>query len=541
MLEIALLFLCFFERKSSQLLASHAPKSQNMKRFGYINKVDPRLWAVSISLIISFVLGFNFYINADGILYLNTANSFLTNSALIPPPGAKWPFYPMLIAGLSAITGVTAQTSALIWQALFLALLIVSFINIVRVLGGNRVIQHLAAIVILLHPDLNENRNMIIRDFGYWAFLLTSFYYLLRYMDKPAWSYAVLWTISISIAILFRIEGIVIAGLAPLLIFFLPKENYWHRTLHVARFYAIWIILGIAVLAVVFWRNHAISLSALGRIDELPRWWQHLTGAFFIRWENVRDTINLLFPEMKSPHVSVFLIGGLVTYVFYRLLNTLGIFFFALVLYGQIKHTLKDVVTAPKRYVLYGFLAINLFIIIVFVTNHWFVASRYLMATSLILLLWVPFTLLFIAQLWQQSTYHRRFPWLGKSLALLITIALFIDCYISFGPSHAFVRQSADWIQNHVPQDATLYSNNAPLAYYSMRSGTDWYAVTPITSLPNALKNNSWKQYDYAAFYINRNDKKSLQEVPALFAYAPLAKFNNSHGDLILIYKVKQS
>jgi len=506
----------------------------------YLEKIDPRLWAVTVSLMISFILGCQFYINVDGILYLTTADSFLNAHSLIPPVGAKWPFYPLLIAGLSSITGFSAQTSALIWQALFMALLVTSFINIIRVLGGNRVIQHLAAAVILLHPDLNDNRNMIIRDFGYWAFLFTSFYYLLRYLDKPSWLIALIWTVYMVIAVLFRIEGVVIIALAPLLIFFMPNKNFTGRLLQTTRLYSILVICGLLAVSFIFWKNREISLSLLGRIDELPRWWQHLTVTFFTQWENVRDAINALFPQMKNPHVTIFMLGGLIVYVIYRLINTMGLAFIGLTIYGQSRHALQPMVNKPHRCVLYGFLAINFLITIVFVTHGWFLAGRYLIATTIILLLWVPFTLVLIYQQWQQTSYHLRFPKLGKTLAIIIAIALFVDCYISFGPSHKFVKESAEWIQTHVPENATLYSNSAQLAYYSNRPGTDWYVTPAIKPLPAVLADKSWKNYAYVALYINRKDKKLLNEVPTIFPYPPLAEFSNSHGDKIEIYKVQK-
>lgn len=494
---------------------------------------DPRVLALIVSLLSSFILGLHFYINVDGILYLNTAKSFLNHSDIIPPLGAKWPFYSWLIATLTQITGFSLQTSALVLQAVFVALLAISFINIVRLLGGNKWVQYLAAAVILLHPDLNENRNTILRDFGYLAFLFTGIYYFFKYFSKPSWYLAFIWTLCMGLAVLFRIEGIVLFLMMPFFMFFQTEKSFAKNLLQTFRLYSFFALLCLFALTIVFWKHHEISASTLGRVAELPQWWQHITHSVFSHWDNMRDEIKNFFPLMKTPHVSIFMLGGFFIYIVYRLITATGVLFFGLSVYGQI----KKVFSLPQQYILYGLLSINAIIILVFVSMNWFVAERYLMVFSLVLLLWTPFAIQLIYQKWIKTSYHRQYPWLGKTLVIIIALGLAVESYVSFGPSHAFVNESAEWIQTHTPENATVYSNNVQLAYYANRPGPNWNTTPSVENIDVVLNKKGWEKYDYVAFYINRNDKKLNDKVSTLFDYPPLEEFTNNKGDKILIYK----
>ena len=93
------------------------------------------------------------------------------------------------------------------------------------------------------------------------------------------------------------------------------------------------------------------------------------------------------------------------------LYNVLQLLFVAIAAYGQWQHSLKKYIDVNGRRLLYGFLAINLFIPAVFVTDRWFLLDRFVTPAALVILLWVPFTLPDLYHRWQSSQYAKRFPW----------------------------------------------------------------------------------------------------------------------------------
>ena len=266
---------------------------------GNITKSDPRVWAVLASLLISLVISSLFFINNDGIFYLLAAEDVLLHGSAATHVGLKWPLYPLLIAGLSYVTHLPLTASALIWQAFFQVILVISFINIVRVLGGNKTIQVLAAAVIILHPTLNEYRSLIIRDFGYWAFLLTGFYYLLRYSQYPSWGNVLAWLFSVGLATLFRIEGVVIIALSPLLLFFVADTS-WKTKLKLSfNLYLPWLVVACAIVLFLLFKHQ--NLSAFGRLAELDFWWNYFSGSFFLQWDNMEVNIEkIMHPAFGS-------------------------------------------------------------------------------------------------------------------------------------------------------------------------------------------------------------------------------------------------
>lgn len=501
-------------------------------------KNEPIIWASLLSLLISLFMSHDFFINNDGIYYLKGAEALLHHGTESTHPSLVWPFYPILIAGLSYFTFLPVEYSALIWQALFQIILIISFINIIRLLGGNKTIQALAGLTLLLNPELVDYRNFIIRDFGYWAFLLASFYYFLDYCKNPSWLKAGLWFVTIVIATLFRIEGVVILGLTPLLCFLSPKQSWKIRLWNGVRLYTFGFII-ISALC-LFLLLSAKDISMLGRLADLLGWWNDLTHNIASQWRDLLKKQSLPLWQVHEDSLHIFLLGGFLSYFIYELIKVINPLFFGIVLYGQWHHCLEKFAGSLEKRLVLGFLAINLFIPLVFLSSRWFVRGRFLMPASLILLLWVPFTLYALYQRWHQHPFVKRHYRALKILLGVLLLSLLIDCMFKFNSPGALIKESAHWIETHTPEDATLYSNNYPLSYYAHRPGPNFNANPSAPFLEEALTNNQWKKYDYLALFIKRKNKTSEALIEGSIPYPPIKRFENKRGYQIWIYEVKK-
>jgi hypothetical protein len=500
-----------------------------------IHKSDPRFWAVIFSLIISCIIAWQFYINVDGIYYLKAAEDLLLHGKEAKHHGLSWPFFPLLIASLSYVSHLSLLNSAIIIEALLQIILVLAFINIIRALGGSLNLQWLAAAVILLHPQLNEYRGEIIRDFGYWGFLLSSFYYFIRYIQKPHWKYIIFWALLMVLATLFRIEGVMIIALTPLILLLL-QQPWKQRFIHVLRFYSPWIVITLIIVGLLFIYNQ--NLSALGRLNELQKWFYYFINNFTQQWEMMQIGITPILPTLLKSFTGVFLTGGFLIYFLYVLLLTIQPLFVGLAILGQWKHSLQKIVSKNEQRILYGFLAINLLIPILILLVRWYITSRFVMPFALLVLLWVPFALYTLYELWQTSHFAKRYLWPARIGIALVVIALLIDGTYSYSSTGVVVKEAGLWVQTHVAKNETVFTNNPQLAFYANRPGMDLTAQNIDVPLSQGLQNNRWQQFDYLALVVKRKKQADHQLIEQTLKGQPIAHFENRRGDQVLIFAV---
>ena len=171
----------------------------------YANKlIDIRISAVVVSLLISLItILFPDTPNDDAYVYIKTAEIFLAEGPLAAFKNYAWASYSILTAFFSQL-GFSLFTAAFVINALFYALLVHSFLSIVKLIDDSRQVMLLAALCILLYPQLNEYRYLVIRDVGFWALSLFSLWQLLLYDMNRAIVHAITFSLALMIAATFR-------------------------------------------------------------------------------------------------------------------------------------------------------------------------------------------------------------------------------------------------------------------------------------------------------------------------------------------------
>src|SRR3990167_7939268 len=173
------------------------------------------------SLILSYwVNNQDIIVNHDGICYLLSAQAFSVlglHGVMQLCPQSQWPFYPLLIHLFVQFSHLSYHLAAYMLDSVFTCITVVTFILIIKELGGTRRVCWLAAGVILLAHEFNSVREYIVRDHGFWACYLLSLFFLLRFFHKPTYWMALAWGSSLLIATLFRIEGAIFLMALPLL------------------------------------------------------------------------------------------------------------------------------------------------------------------------------------------------------------------------------------------------------------------------------------------------------------------------------------
>lgn len=496
------------------------------------------LLAIIGSLIFSYLaLSYQQPFNVDGIKYLNTATAFLHGGIHAAIDSYGWPFYSVLIAIVSKLSTLSLENSAFLLNAILNTLTILAFISLIKELGGNGRTQFFGALVILIYPFLNHDRDNILRDFGYYAFALLSLLYFIRFLRTPNWRFALMWGISALIATLFRIEGSVILLAAPLVILVIPKLSLLQRLRTLLKLNTVNILCGIGFLSWLIIKKQQM-VGNLGRLTE-PLF--YLQKGFYIIGNNLHAKTELLRQTIFSDNlvhpVTTFLLAGLAGVFVLSLLSTMGLFSLILT-YHAFRYRL---IPAEKMVFLgwYTYLVLNIIIVCVFLLTQFFLSERYLVLLCLLLLLSTPFSLTTIYSNWSAN----KDCFTGKKwvfpLTCIFLAAMLVNSLGHFGVSKTYIIQTGKWVADNTPQESRVFSNDAQLFYYCHRDGEKNLTrnISDENMLVNLQKINL-KNYNYLVLTIRHNQADIEHQLLDFLKTSPIKEFYNNRGDKTLIIKL---
>jgi hypothetical protein len=483
--------------------------------------------AIFLSLVLSY-LGYAraVVVNSDGICYLQSAMTMNVDglkTAMHVCDQAKWPLYSMVIAAVVDVTHVSYVAAAYLCNGLFSLLTVVAFIYLVALLGGTRRVLWLAAFVILLSHEFNGVREYVVRDHGFWAFYLISMVFLLRYFHSFKRYDAGLWSVALAIATLFRVEGAVFLLCLPFAAWFV-KKPFKQRMLSFVTLNSLLIVLGVGVLVWI-----ALSHSTVGQGGRLAEVQYQLTDGVLLMRDHFRIASQGLAQHVLSSYAahdaSMLLFFLLIIWYGVNVISNVSLVYALLIIYaGWQKLIAFD---RPRRLVVYGYLLVNLVITAGFLAEHLFLSKRYLIALSLVLMLWVPFALAHLMRRYRQSVV----------LSLMAVYA--VASLLSFGDSKTYIRQAGQWLAVNAPANATIYSNDEFVMFYSNHFGNDIFPKYLQFKNLSAISQNQWKQYNFVALRISRDELKTNPIVNQI-TVPPIKIFLNKRGDEVIIFQVKQ-
>jgi hypothetical protein len=470
-------------------------------------------------------------INPDGICYLASAADIASaglQAAAQLCDQAKWPFYSALIFGVEQGTHLSYATAAYTLDGLLSLISVVSFIYLVRLLGGSIQTLWLAAAIILFAHEFDTVREYIVRDHGYWAFYLVSLVCLLQYFRQPRWYFAWGWSLSMLAATLFRIEGALFILFLPLAVL-LATDRCW--LVRVRQYAQLNLLLLLGILAAGVWLLFFSGRQAahLGRLMEVQA--QLLHGVLTLQ-QNFQQAAHQLAAHVLSPYAAnqagVLLFLLLASWYGYSLLAALT-FIYVLLIAVAWKNKLLQLDTSA-RCVLWGYVAVNFIITAVYLAENLFISKRYLVAMTLVLMLWAPFAL---AHLLQTRRQHKLF----FAGIIILLLANAVSGLYHFGASKNYIHEAGTWLEQNVPENAVLYSNDEQVMYYSRHFGNNLFAAARANEDLAAIAHGQWKHYDYLALRLVKQQRAAnpaLQEINS----SPVQVFANRRGDAVLIYRI---
>jgi len=471
-------------------------------------------------------------LNDDAYGYLHAAELFQTQGLHTVLDLYGWYAYSILIAVGDAVLPGGLLSSAHYLNAFSNALMAAAFVRLASQLrpASPPRLRWFAVGVILLYPEINEMRYFLIRDFAFWAFALWSLSLLLDYSAHGRLPSAIGWCLCVLIATAFRLEGLLLLALAPLLLS-LPQRSTDKRP---RRIWPLWTVLAVGVTLVVF----GCYLAGIDLVELIGFAYRYYLPLLFNLGASLRDTtaalIAVLFTPDNFPGADNLWHGGIIigfAYVFTVLVNlaqALSLPLALLLAWGWLRGLLKPLphVARPLHAYLYSaMIALTLFILIM----H-FLTQRYAVLLSLLLLIQVPLLLDHLAEQARIQDFMPRLRWV-LGLACLYYAG---DSLVSFGYSRDYVLEAIAWTREELPADVELRTNNMAIAYESRRID-DYDLVTRDGSLILQQAQPG----DVLVLDLAHDETVLREQLEEQRDLALRTSFSNERGDEIRVYQVQ--
>jgi hypothetical protein len=475
-----------------------------------MRSIGPLRTAFVGSLLLSLLALQGSLINRDGILYVETARALLEQGLGHSGPRIDWQFLPILMAGLSALTGLAPETAGHLLNALLLAGACGLLVAITR----RRLPEAAwaACLVALAMPAYNGYRNELLREYGFWFFCLLAFWLAMRWGETaPRWREAIACQLALGLAALFRLEAV---AFYPALMlwqaFAAPAGQRLRRVLMMGCVP----LIGVSLAAVLFGSG---ALTVPARV------------AYYLDAANPLRTLKIINEAAgrMSEHVFPFkysreeagyiLFFGLLSVIPVKFLKMAGVFVVPLA-YALVVQPAR---TALSRWqpLPWAFLAYAL-VLTAFVTHQFFLVGRYV---SLLNLLAVPLAAAGLALL------MRRFPrW--KALMVALALATMAANVVSLSPRKTHVVEAGRWLGAHAADSSRVGVDNARIAYYA-----GWRAAQAVTlERPALARALAEKSIGMVAIEAPRKDAEAEKWL-AEQRLQPVQRFANKAGDAVIV------
>ena len=493
-------------------------------------------WLIVVAVIVSLALSLwgnivDDIVNNDGIEYIKSAQAILQGDWLLAIQTYKWPFYSSIMAFISAASGLSLENSAYLFNAICYAWLVLAFIALVHVLGGNRTTLWFAVLVILAFPTLNKFRPYLIRDPAFYALFLSGCYAFFVYIKYGQLKYNLIAIICFTLGALFRVEGAIYLFVTQA---YLLNQHLFVRVNRTVGILVVFALLLVIIVLISWWqfspKNDLTYLSIFSSpVQFMETAWIQVFDQISRRLHAIDTKVLVGYSRGYS---AIVLVWSAMTIVFSELIHSLYYLYFVLWFVAWRKKLLFPVTALyrPWRYII----VIALFILLSFVGVKWFLSERYPLTVSLLLLLATPFLL---AHWYEKVTFkgtHKRVFYGVMALVILSGIKS-----VDLQTNKLYLKQAGYWMAENIPSGKTVYSNNRILTYYFGRKARNdqyWHQWKFFKRAGRRAK----VRYDYAAIQIHHKNPGYIDRLPHTLKSKVVATFVNDKGSLVYVIDFSQ-
>ncbi|WP_101758450.1 hypothetical protein [Oceanicoccus sp. KOV_DT_Chl] len=464
-------------------------------------------------------------INNDGILYLITAQNYLSEGLSSAFASYSWPFYSICFAIISDISGLPLLFSAQLITTLGFTLLSYAFVRLVAAMGGNQRTQYIALFVILFQPLYANYRATLMRDPIFLGFMLLSLVELIRYHSNPTFKTIIKWASYSALSFLARPEAIIISALTPLSMLLCTNKTLQKNLVGCLHFYAtpLLILFFISVTALALSPDILNQTKPFQDAESYIKLLTSLHSEVTNIAKIVADTA--LIHSAKDDAVSLTYIM-LSSISLINILSVLTPIYTALLIYAMFFVDDAITISKPAKWVIINALLITLFYLLVFTLSRRFSLERYSFHSAVFLLLFIPFI---VNHLLLQH---------GKKVKIAIYIiaaCYFLDTIHNTNYKKTYIKDAAQWIQHNNPDNLPIITNVSHIAYFGNpeKANNRGASESSMTILKGKLK----KDYIYAVEA--KGNLSQLEKLAERRNVKKLQVIKSGTKKSVLIFKLK--
>ncbi len=468
-------------------------------------------------------------LSSDSILYLRVAEAFSAEGLSSALDLYSWPFLSVLIAQLHHVTGLSFETSGYALSIFFYAVINCAFISLIKELGGSARTQLFAAYVILTYPTLNDYRDYIIRDHGYWGLLLMSLIFLLRFQAHSGLRNAIGWMLCCVTAFVFRIEALALLLLVPLTLLIGDKAQLGSRFKKVLMLYLVTVVFSVILILVMIGIVDLQSTSSIvSMVEQIPA---SLNDAY----QSLDNSIAVIRSALANPYlhedVGFVFVSGMLMLLFFQGMHALLPNNLIMLIWGR--GLILNPFTASASSVIFGHLFVIFLYLLFAIYSKQFINDRFMVPFCLVLMVWLPF----YANAILEQFHQQRVRWAVILLGLLLSYSLF-DSLISTGTKKQHISEAITWLNANSKKERKLLTNNAHIAYFSKQEFDSCaYNLNPA----RAYFKKDCPGRDLLVIEMKERDEELAKRLKSLQRYKGfrvINRFSNERGDQIVILQV---
>ncbi len=470
-------------------------------------------------------------VNNDGTEYIKSAGAMLQGDWATALHTYKWPFYSLTIAFTSLVSGLSLTMSAYVVNAIFNTWLVIAFISLVRLLGGDRKTLWFAVLVILSFPTINKFRPYLIRDPAFLALFLSACYAFFLYINGGLKRHNAIAISCFILAALFRLEGLVYLLISQV---YIVGRHVSTRGGRLIGLLALFVLLLVLLIFISWWQFSSTDELGYASVFTQPlRFFEATWGQFGETFaERLRVVEEYVLIGYSRGYALMALSWSAASIVFLELIHALYYLYFFLWLLAWRKGLLfpQSALYAPWRFLVLA----SLPVLFGFVMLEWFLTSRYTITVAVLMLLATPFLL---ASWYTQLKAHGKNKGVFWLVIILITLSGIKS--LDLGTKKHYLRTTAEWMSENLPADARIYTNNRILGHYfggEIKIGNYWsdrqyYEVDALLSK---------RQMQYAAITVKPQHMQHLQRVTNMLNRKILVIFENEKGAQVRVFDFSQ-
>ena len=408
----------------------------------------------------------------DAALYMSVAQRISSEGPQVAWQAFDWPWFTFLLSATHGVTRLPMEWCAYLWCALFMAgtcaLLVDSVRQRVPAAAG------WALLVVLAMPAVNQFRNDIIREYGFWFFSVLALWLALQWQLRGGWLRAASIHVAIAGAVLFRLEALMLEGALGLWMLVGLRERGSLKAF--VQFICVPLIAGIAA-AMVLLAKGGLSLGRvdyfLGLVD--PR---KVLTAFQALAEQFGDSLKHKYSRDEAGRIVLF---GLLAALIIKFIALSGPFCLPFLQRGTwqaLRTYLREFRPFAWAALIYGL------VLLLFFIAQQFMNGRYLSFLNLLALPLLAVGAMLFAQ---------RFPRLGKAL-VAVGLLVMLANVISTGAGKPHIVEAGRWVGANVDPQAKVYFEDSRVSYYAGRG----YPTLPARE--QVLEGPKAQQYSYFVF-----------------------------------------